>query len=99
MDSSRSEAMAGTAFERNIESALREPIESVRDVPLADRQRAMEGKSGKPLAVVDYSPLIGRGSVLADKGVTHHQAEAAYERATRTPWHEYIRSFWLWWRR
>ena len=87
-------AMAASHFVRDVEDALGESIDTIRSVPLSDRRMKMENIAGRPMRVVSHHPLIGRGSVLGDRGVTHQEAEAAYGRAVHTPWYDHIR--WLW---
>ena len=86
--------MATSRFEEDVERAMGETIGSIRDMPLSERQRKLEETTGKPLEVVTYHPLIGRGTVLGDRGVTHRDVEAAYGEAIRPTWYERIR--WLW---
>jgi hypothetical protein len=65
-----------TEFEKAVESALGEPIESVRSVTIGDRRAMREQKTGKPSRFESYFPLIGRGNVLRDRAVDHETVES-----------------------
>ena len=87
--------MGKTVLEENAERLSGETVESLRQTPLSERHERHRSK-GQEMA--SHYPLIGRGSVLRDRQVSHQDAERAYERAIRTPWHEHLRRFFLWWR-
>ena len=70
-------------FEKTVERALGESIDSIRRVTVAARRADREAKSGRRVKFVSYFPFIGCGNVLRDRIVTHEQAEALLKRALR----------------
>ena len=89
--------MDKTLLEQNVEEAMGESIEEIRNTTLAKRHEACRQRAGGQMPVVRRYPTIGRGNVLGDRVVTHADAEKAYEYSIRTLWHEYVQRFWTWW--
>jgi len=73
--------MATTAFEKAIELATGESVESIRNTPVDERRRAIEQQRGRRLRFRSRFPFIGRGNVLHDRFVDHEEAERALKEA------------------
>ncbi len=75
--------MASKAFEQAVEKKLGEPIERVRDVSIDARRQRLEGQRKRASRFRSVFPLVGRGSVLRGRAVSHQDVEAQLERAIR----------------
>lgn len=73
--------MITQAFIRAVETALGEPIESLRSKPIDQRRVDLEFSSGRSLRFASRFPDIGRGNILRDCVVSHERAEAAFKEA------------------
>ncbi|MGD0523070.1 MAG: hypothetical protein ABSA43_00710 [Candidatus Microgenomates bacterium] len=62
-----------TDFEKAIERATGESIESLRSTPIDERRRRIEQKFGKPMKVTSIGPSL----------VSHQQVEAELDKALR----------------
>ena len=74
---------AKNAFERAVERATGESIDSLRRTPIDERRQTIEKAAGHPLKFKSRFPVIGRGNVLRDRTVDHEEAEAAFWKAVR----------------
>ena len=72
------QAAKKTEFELCVEQATGKTIEYLRDTPIDEQRCEVEAKRGKKVRFKSYFPLIGRGSVLHGRLVSHDDAEAAY---------------------
>ena len=70
-----------TDFERSLERATGETVESLRDTPIDERRRRLEKKFGKPMRFVSHWPFIGRGTVCHDGTVSHADVERELDKA------------------
>ena len=75
--------MASPLFEDAVEQATGMSIDVLRNTPIDEFRKAIEGKRGKPIQFFTEFPWIGRGNVLRDRCTSHEEAEAAYESAIR----------------
>lgn len=62
-----------TEFEKAIEKATGESVESLRSTPIDERRRRIEQKFGKPMKVTSVGPEL----------ITHQQVEAELDKALR----------------
>lgn len=70
-------------FERAIELALGEPVESIRNKTVDEKRCEIEKKKKRHMKFRSYFPFIGRGNVLRDKVVDHEQAEKDFRDALK----------------
>lgn len=67
--------MDKSTFERSIERATGEQIESLRTTPIAVRREKLEAIKSRPTDYYSAFPVIGRGNILRDSFVTHKDCE------------------------
>ncbi len=77
----KGEIMGIETFERAVEDALGEPIESIRNKTIDDRRCEIERKRKKRLRFISYFPFVGRGNVLRKFIVDHKRVEKAFRSA------------------
>lgn len=73
--------MVTKEFERSIELATGESIESIRNTPVDERRDTIEKLRGCRIRFQSRFPFIGRGNVLHDRFVDHETAERALKEA------------------
>ena len=67
--------MAKSTFEKTIERATGESVETLRTTPIEERRAKVEAARGKPMEFYSAFPVIGRGHVLRENFVTHEGCE------------------------
>ena len=60
--------MANTEFEKAIERSTGETIKAIRNTPVDEMRRRVEAKTGSPMRIISYWPLIGRCPVQTISG-------------------------------
>lgn len=78
-----SRKMSSKEFERAVELATGESIESLRKTPIDERRRNIEHNRDRLTHFTSWFPFIGRGNVLRDLAVNHEEADKALEEALR----------------
>lgn len=74
---------AASCFERAVERATGERIDVVRCMPIDERRRMIQARTGKQTRFVSRFPLIGRGNILRNRFKTTDEINAALDRALR----------------
>jgi hypothetical protein len=62
-----------TEFEKAIEEAVGESVDSIRNTPIDERRKRIEQRFGKPMTVTTLGPHL----------VTHKEIEAELDKALR----------------
>lgn len=71
-----------TEFEKAIEAATGESVESLRDTPI-DERRSKIGKKWGRLHVLTFFPFIGRGNIMRDHIRSREEVDADLDKALR----------------
>jgi hypothetical protein len=74
---------AKTAFERALEHATGETIESLRKMPIDERRRMIERKKGRRMRFTSRFPFIGRGTILHNDILSREEVEERLDEALR----------------
>jgi len=74
---------ANNDFERAIEKATGESIDSLREMPIAERRRLIEQSRGRRLRFLSHWPFIGRGNVMHGDTATAAGVDASLDEALR----------------
>jgi hypothetical protein len=74
---------ATSDFERAIEKATGESIDSLREMPIAERRHFVERRRGRRLRILPHWPFIGRGSVMHGDTATAEDVDASLDEAVR----------------
>jgi len=64
-----------TTFEESLERLTGRSMQYLRDVPLDQQMADMRERTGEPMEVVSYFPVIGRGNVMRDRTIPHEEVE------------------------
>lgn len=76
--------MAKTEFERAIERAVDESIDSIRATPLDERRKKIEAKFLRTMEVRSFFPRLGRaGNVLRNYLLKHKDLDDMLDKALR----------------
>lgn len=72
-----------TVYERAIEQSTGKTMEYLRNTTISVQRQEMDVGGERLTKFVSYFPLIGRGSVLRDRMVTHEEAERRFLEAIK----------------
>lgn len=72
-----------TAYDRALMQATGKSLEQMRNTSIADQRIEIEEKQGKAMRFVSHYPLIGRGTVLCSRVVSHEQVEKLFKEAVQ----------------
>lgn len=65
-----------------LEKATGESVQQLREMSISDRRNMLDAR-GQQMTIVSRKPVIGRGSVLTDRLVSHEVVEAQLAEALR----------------
>ena len=65
-------------IEKLIERRLNKTITEIRNTTIAQNRIEIEERTGKPTKFKSWWPLIGRGSVMADRAKSNEEVEKSF---------------------
>ena len=70
-------------FEIAVEADTGETVEKLRDMTIYELRDMVEKKYGRPMEIASYYPLVGRGNILHDRGLSKTALDARVDKALR----------------